>query len=258
MLGGDYVYICESTGGSLMGAFEDAAELVKHADEELPKIRKAYEASLHAKTISQTLLIEIKNFCENLRSALDFVASGVFGRYGLSPRAKSKTYFPYATASQTRTVFEQSGRIEACIPGITASRPDIVNLLLEMQHFGSYRSTWLPVFMELTNENKHQRLTPQVRKEKGELRISAGGASMSLGQGASISVGSGASISIGDAVIQGGQTFDVNRPPQVQGGRVERIIWVSFHFENNDQPVIPLLESAFDGVRRIVQDLSAK
>src|SRR5262245_51786680 len=112
-----------------MSAFEDAADLVRHAEKELPKIREAYEASLHAKTISQNLLIEIKNFFENLRSALDFAASGVFERYGSSPQAKPRIYFPYATASQTRALFEQSGRIEACIPGITGSRPDIAKLL---------------------------------------------------------------------------------------------------------------------------------
>ena len=153
--------------GVVMGIFEDAADLVQHADRQLPSIREAYEASLHAKTISPALLIEIKNLFENLRSALDFAASGVFERYGSSRKAKPKIYFPYATTSQTRTVFEQSGRIEACIPGITASRPDIVQSLLEMQHFGSYRSTWLPVFMELTNENKHQRLRHRPARRQG-------------------------------------------------------------------------------------------
>ena len=119
--------------------------------------------------------------------------------------------------------------------------------------------------MELTNENKHQRLTPQIRKETRELRISGGDASISVGRasisvgsGASISVGSGASISIGSAVIRGGQSFDVNRPPRVEGGKVELITWVSFHFDTNDLPVIPLLESALKGVRDIVKELSSK
>ena len=241
-----------------MGAFDDANELVHHAEKKLPNVRAAYEASLHAKGVSQSLLIEIKNFFENLRSALDFAARGVFDRYGSSNRAKPKIYFPYATADQTRAHFEQSGRIEVCIPGLTASRPDIVQLLLEMQHFGSRGYTWLPAFMELTNENKHQRLTPQIRKEKKELRISGSGASISMGQGASISLGAGTSISIGGAKIRGGQSFDVNRPPRVEGGKAEAITWVSFHFQSNDQPVIPFLERAQKGISDIVKELSAK
>ncbi len=241
-----------------MGAFDDATELAHYAENTLPSIREAYEESLHEKAVSKSLPIKIKNFFENLRSALDFVARGVFDRHGSSERANPKIYFPYANADQTRPLFEQSGRIEVCIPGLTASRPDIVQLLLEMQHFGSRGYTWLPAFMELTNENKHQRLTPQIRKETKELRISEGGASISIEQGASSSVGSGASISTGGAVIRGGQSFDVDRPPRVEGGTTEVITWVCFHFQSNDQPVIPLLECAQEGISDIVKELSSK
>ena len=58
-----------------MNAFDDAQDLAAHAEQALAKIRAAYEASLHQQTISSSLLIEIKNFFENLRSALDFAAS---------------------------------------------------------------------------------------------------------------------------------------------------------------------------------------
>jgi hypothetical protein len=249
---------CQSRRTEIMGAFEDASSLIQHAEIELPKIRKEYEASLHAKQISSTLLIEIKNFCENLRSAMDFAATGIFELHGKSPSsARPKIYFPYAKATQNKTDFEKSGRIDTCIPGLSTSRPDIVQLVVEMQHFGSRGYTWLPSFMELTNENKHQRLTPQVRKETKELRISGGGAQISMGEGASISIGQGASISIGGAVIPGGQSFDVNRPPQVKGGKVEVITWVSFHFESNNQLVIPFLEKVLLGVRDIVASLSS-
>jgi len=240
-----------------MSAFDDAKSLIQHAAEELPKIRQAYQESLTAKTIGTLLLVEIKNVCENLRSSLDFAAHRLFEKHCVASPKKPKIYFPYATTKQSRAEFENNGRIDACIPGLSAARPDVVNLLLEMQHFGSKGYKWLPSFMSLTNENKHQRLVPQVRKESKELRISGGGASISLGQGASISIGTGASISIGGAVVRGGQTFDANNPPQVQGGRVEVITWVSFHFETNGEPVIPFLETSLNGVREIVRDLSS-
>lgn len=244
--------------GGDMNAFDDANELIKHAEGDLKKIREAYAASLHAKEISGPLRIQIKNFVENLRSALDFCSHGLFERYGSSSKTNPKTYFPYALASQDRATFVKSGRIEVCIPGINASRPDIVQALLEMQHFGSHGYMWLPDFMELTNENKHQRLTHQTRKESKELRISGGGASIGIGQGASISVGPGASISIGGAVIRGGQTFGVGNPPRVEGGKVETITWVSFHFESTGRPVLPLLEAALKGAHEIVSELSGK
>lgn len=238
-----------------MVAFNDAMALVQHAEAELPKIRKAYEEALSAKTIGATLLVEIKNYCENLRSALDFTAHGLYEKH-CATVGKPKIYFPYATGKQSRPEFEKSNCIEVCIPGIGKARPDIVSLLLEIQHFGSKGYRWLPVFMELTNENKHQRLVPQIRKESRELRISGGGASMSVGQGASISIGQGASVSIGGALMRGGQTFDVNNPPRVEGGRVEIITWVSFHFETNGEPVMPFLEASLKGIKETVADLS--
>jgi hypothetical protein len=110
--------------------------------------------------------------------------------------------------------------------------------------------------MELTNENKHQRLTPQERRESKELRISGPGASLSVGEGASSSIGRGASISIGGALIRGGQSFDANRPPSVEGGKIDMITWVSFHFDNGEA-VLPFLESAVAGVRQIVDELKS-
>src|SRR6266404_8407252 len=83
-----------------MSAFDDAKELITHAKAELPKIRAAYESSLHAKAVSATLKVEIKNFVENLRSALDFAAHGLFDRFGNSSKADPKIYFPYAIATQ--------------------------------------------------------------------------------------------------------------------------------------------------------------
>ena len=127
-----------------MSAFDDANELIKHAEGDLRKIREAYDASLHAKEVSGALRVQIKNFVENLRSALDFSAHGLFDKYGSSPKANPKIYFPYATATQDRATFEKASRIEACIPGISATRLDIVQSILEMQHFGSHGQRWWP------------------------------------------------------------------------------------------------------------------
>lgn len=239
-----------------MSHFDDAAELVRHAKDDLAEVKKAYNESLHDKSIKPALLIKIKNLMENLRSALDFGAHGLFAKHGSSAKAAPRIYFPYATAAQDLAAFRQFNRIEQCIPGITAA-PNVVATLEGMQHFADSKNRWVPIFMDLNNENKHQRLTPQVRKETKELRITGGGAGISLGQGASISVGAGASISIGGAIITGGQTFDVNNPPRVRGGKVEVITWVSFQFESNGEQVLPLLEQATAGVDAFVTQLAA-
>lgn len=241
-----------------MDYFDDARELVKHSEESLEKILKSYDESLHEMTIKKTLLIEIKNLMENLRSALDFTAHGLFDLYGDTSRASDKIYFPYASETLDSTGFTSKRIIDNKIPGLATNRPDIASKIESYQHFADSSNKWLPKFMDLNNENKHQNLTPQTRRETKQLTISSGGASISLGQGASISLGKGASISIGGVKIPGGQTFDSNNPAKITGqGTQEVITWVSFHFTTNDEPVIPLLKNALSGTKKIVDELTS-
>jgi hypothetical protein len=232
-----------------MNYFDDANHLVQFAKDHYAGIEVAYKFSLSEKEIKPNLLIEIKNFMENLRSALDFTAHGLFQKYGSSSTLNPKIYFPYAYLSQSKEGFQKSRRVDVCIPGLSIKRPDVIEKIESYQHFTNPRNRWLPVFMDLNNENKHQQLTPQFRKEAKELRISSSGTSMSIGPGASISVGSGASIQIGNIVIPGGQSFDANNPPLTLGaGKKEIITWVSFHFSTNDEPVFPFLKQALVGI----------
>ena len=241
-----------------MSNFDDAKLLVQHERERFTEIEQAYGASLSEKKIKPNLLIDIKNFAENLRSSLDFTAHGLFQKYGFSSSPHQNIYFPYASLSQSEEEFRKLRRIDKCIPSLSTSRPDIVEKIESYQHFASPNNRWLPIFMDLNNENKHQQLTPQLRKETKELLISSGGASISMGPGASISLSPGASIKMGNMVIPGGQSFDVNKPPATIGsGKKEIITWVSFHFLTNNEPVLPLLKQTLEGVDKIVQELSA-
>ena len=241
-----------------MSEFDEACELIAYAKTELTVIETHYRESLDEKSIKPGLLIDIKNYLENLRSALDFAARGLYSKYGVSSKSNSHIYFPYASKQQTMDGFRAANRIEQCIPGLGASRPDLVAVLESMQHWNS-DYFWLPDFMELNNENKHERLTPQIRKESKELRISSGRASIRLGEGASIRMGPGASIRMGDSIIPGGQTIDVNNPPTVLGGGHSEIItWVSFSFSTNARAVMPFLLTVLGGVKRIVDDLASR
>ena len=241
-----------------MAHFDDAKELVNHAKIALLKLERDYQSSLHEKTIEAALLIDIKNIMENLRSALDFSAHGLFTKYGTSPKANPKIYFPYAALRQTQVAFQAANRIETCIPGITASRPDILTRLESYQHYSDPANRWLPLFMELNNENKHDKLAPQTRREARQLRIESGGAEINLGPGASSSLGAGASIQLGDAVIPGGQKFSGERPATFHGSGTQTvIIWTSFTFDCNGETVLPFLMNAVNQVERIVNELAA-
>ena len=52
--------------------------------------------SLNEKEIKKSLLIEIKNLMENVRSSLDYCANGLFYKYGYSKKDNVDIYFPYA------------------------------------------------------------------------------------------------------------------------------------------------------------------
>lgn len=240
-----------------MSYFDDASKLVTHSRDQLSKIRSSYQSALREKEINSDLLILIKNYMENLRSALDFAAYGIFDKYGFSSQKKPRIYFPYAIQSQSEKEFRKSNRIETCIPGLSKSRPDIVDKIESFQHFANPKNRWLPIFMDLNNENKHQQLTPQTRKESKELRLSSRGSKLALGPGAKIDLSPGASMKVGDMVIRGEQSFDSQTVPKSEGpGKKEIITWVSFSFTSHGEPVIPLLENALEGVAQIVEELS--
>jgi len=235
---------------------KDAKELVRECNSSIEEIQKEYATALNEKEIKPQLLIRIKNFMENLRSSLDFTAHALFDKYG-DRSSRKNICFPYAWEGLDITKFRNKNRIEKCIPGLSSNRPDIVAKIEGYQYFSGKENAWLPKFMDLNNENKHQRLTPQKRRERKELRISSGGASMSLGEGALGSMERGASIRMGRMVIPGGQSFNVNKPPITFGeGEKEIITWVSFHFTSNKQPVMPFLKQALRGVEKIVNELS--
>ena len=239
-----------------MDNFANAKELVEFAKESFEQIKKTYQESLQEKIIKPKLLIEIKNFMENLRSALDYTACGLCDKYGDKSKNQS-IYFPYAWKGLSEIDFKTKNIIDKKIPGIKSKRPDIVAQIESYQYFADPHTKWLPIFMDLNNKNKHQNLTPQKRKESKQLNISSGGVSISMGEGCSIQLGSGAMIQMGGAIISGGQRIDVNNPATVLGNAQQEIItWVSFYFKSNGEPVLPLLENSLHGIEKIVNELS--
>lgn len=242
-----------------MGYLEDAKSLVSKGERELGELKKAYERSLSSQNISAELLIDIKNLMENLRSALDYTAHGLFDKYGKKTKTDPKIYFPYALATQSLADFQNSKRVGACLPGVDSSRPDVAQRIEGFQHFAGKSWRWVPIFMDLNNSNKHQQLTPQIRRQSRELRMTfPGGVGISMSEGAKIVIGGGASISSGGVFIGGNQEISVDRPPVMSGGgKSEVITWVSFHFSSNNEPVIPFLTECVTGVKTIVEELSA-
>lgn len=95
-----------------MSLFYDAKHLISESKDTFKEIKNAYQKSLNQKSISPKLLIKIKNFMENLRSALDFTAHGIFNKYGDHSKSDQNIYFPYAWGGLDLNGFRSKNSIE--------------------------------------------------------------------------------------------------------------------------------------------------
>src|SRR6266513_308693 len=119
-----------------MSHFEDARALVSYSENKIGFLRNLHAQCLEEQAIKPEFQIEVKNFVENLRSALDYCARGLFEKYGKSTKANPKIYFPCAKRGDDRKKFRDE-IVDHNIPGLLASRPDIVDHLESYQFFGN-------------------------------------------------------------------------------------------------------------------------
>lgn len=216
-------------------SFENAQQLVTHCEESWSGLTQLHDESIARHTVEPALQIEVKNFVENLRSALDYCAVELFRRYGGSQKASQRIFFPYAKPPQPASEF-RSKQVEHCIPGLSAARPDIVEKLAEYQYFG-HTGNWLPLLMDITNEHKHRQLTPQIQKTYKTVAITA-------------TIPDGETVKIDFTQIPLKPT-----PDKPYHGTVGT--WTGLEFSTSGVMVKPQLEHSLRNVRRIVEELSA-
>ena len=235
-----------------MARKDDIQANIKVAKDLRKQIQTEYDASLQAKSISSTLSVYIKNFLENLRSPLDYLAleisEVVLGR----PRGK-KVYFPVSSKDQKSF----DSHISKNLPNLDKVNSQLYSLLESLQAYQSKGCGALPKLASLVNQNKHSHLSPQTRTESKGLDIQfPGGAGISMGPGSSIS-GGGLISSGGGWFTPGGGTVSGNNPARV-GQNIQQtvITWVSFRFTDINEEVLPLLDSCLSDVERIVSELS--
>ena len=100
-----------------MGRLDDINALLEVADEQLQKIEAEYNKSLNSKAISPKLPVYIKNYLENLRSPLDYLAKEICEKI-ISKTRRDKTYFPISCESSKAFAVH----ISKYLPGL-----DVVN-----------------------------------------------------------------------------------------------------------------------------------
>lgn len=213
--------------------------LLKRASADASTLRGAYEASLHAKQVSDELRVQIKSIFENLRSCFDYMARDIFDSKCSGGKKPNRLYFPIR-----KSALEFQQAITSDFPGLAEVAPLVV---AELKAIQPYNDPWLSKFNKLNNHNKHQDLVEQTRIEARHVKVSSGGGSVSWGPG--VTFGSGVSVM--------GVPIDPRTQMPVPNNLVqtEVVTWVDFRFSEVDEPVLPFVEASVKNTTRVFQAL---
>lgn len=89
----------------MINTIKQIEALLSSSENQLDKIKNQYFEVVKSKSVDYNYNIEIKNFTENLRSILDYIAVAIHKKYGKGLRAK--IYFPYADKITSEILFEK-------------------------------------------------------------------------------------------------------------------------------------------------------
>lgn len=235
-----------------MSRKEDIGALLTEASSQIQSIEREYNRSLDDKTVSTELRIFIKNYCENLRSPLDYIASEI--DESVLGLLRNKTpYFPMN--STDRAAYDKY--MSKQFPQLSNARPDLYQAIEEIQPYNPSGCQSLPRLNELVNKNKHDQLSPQKRVEERGVCLELDGGSITLGPGCSIS-GHGTISSGNSLVVVQGQPISGASPATIGRNVRQRVeIWVSFQFTDGGDDVLRLLKEAHADVARIFRKLES-
>ncbi len=212
--------------------FSDINAVLKKAKSSLNLIEDKYNESLHDQSISDELLVEIKDYLGNLRSALDYIWNKI-----------SSGYFPIANSLADFSA--KTSNIDQKYSSI-------------LQKYQDYDpNSWIRCFSLFRNKNTHITLVPQKRTETQRITSThTGGGSVSWGPN-SARFGSG--VYINGAPVNPSTQMPINTPDTI----VKKEIWVDFIFDGTsispDFPqnisALPFLKKCFEKVPKIISDI---
>lgn len=224
----------------------DIEALLKRAETTLQKIRGEYDKSLHSKTVSADLRIDIKDYFSNLRSILDYIAHDIVDKYCPNANPKNNLYFPIRADLNAFAV-----EMTKSYPELVTNNKTVYDILENLQPFQKDENKWLTFFNKLNNENKHERLVAQTRTETKNVTVTGQG-------GGSVSWGSGVTFGSGVSVM--GVPIDPRTQLPVPNNivKTEIVTWVDFHFEDINVSAIWLTKESLKQITKIYNDLKSE
>jgi len=229
--------------------FEDARRLLENVHKDLAIIGQAHDAAFARRCVDDDFKIKLKHLLGDLESVLDYLACGLFLKYGDQANHGIRDIsFPCAPLSQSAKQFERQLRRRLGLPKRGCN--ELVAAIRFCQHYSDRSNRWLPDMMTLVNTSKHQLLS--LHMERG----------MSIGNGAASIVGNGGGVSIRNmTVIKDGvrRTFSLEVEGDLEDARYkgpEGMIEYGLYFDEPMVPVMRFLTRCVAGVSQTVDTLS--
>jgi len=139
---------------------EHIETILKYAEEvQRPLIRQQYEEAVRSRVVPEYMPVVIKNFCENLRSVLDYLSAEIRSRYGQTADPKQRVYFPLCDSES-----EFASVVAKQYPNLQCQAPQLWEYLKDVQPIPGCDMRWLRHFNNLNNKNKHFDLVLQTHK----------------------------------------------------------------------------------------------
>jgi len=219
-----------------MSNYSDINAVIIKAEKSLKDIEAQYNNCLEQKIIPDSLLVEVKDYLGNLRSALDYLWNKIPNNNG--------GYFPIANS-----VADFQNKVKLIDAPYQKA-------LEKWQDYNS--DSWIMSFNLFRNKNIHLTLVPQKRQETREFSIKNNGAELRF---------SGCKFSGGVSFGVGGVSIPIDEktqfPPDVPGVDIKRFIWVDFLFDGasispnfpKNVSVVPFLKKSLENVKNIIIDI---
>lgn len=206
-----------------MSRLADIKELLIEVEEISAGLVAAYEHAKSDRTVLQISRVKVKSALEHLRSVLDYCALDVYMRvYGGKP---GRLYFPYG---KNEALFNK--HLASSFKGLRERHPKLYGLLASIQPHVS-GSNWLIDLCGYTNTNKHDNLTPQVKKSIDSVTV-----------GNLVKVSGNSTVTFVNSTVNGIQIGkDASTPATISDAMTDEEIGEQL---NPDNPYIPITRVA--------------
>lgn len=225
---------------SQFSKFKDIEAVMQKANGSLLNIEQEYLKCLQEKSIPEPLLVDIKDYLANLRTALDYMWNKI--------PAISGDYFPVANSEAD--FIAKTKNIDAKFSSVLKKHQDYS------------QAGWLRCFNLFRNKNVHLTLIPQKRSETKEFSVKRAGTPENIATFRGCTFGGN-----GNHISMFGVPMPIDLktqfPVDTQGLDIKRIIWVDFLFDgasiSADFPegisALPFLKQSLTNVSKIILNL---